>query len=192
MRKNILRQIIQWIFAGTVAFLLVNVLLAFYSRQVGWIDRDKGSTLAILNPNSIIVMGTEGRGIHKVDKRGYVNDTDELADNYILAMGASFTQGKEVKAGERYTDLLNSYFGYTDEAFIYNVAQDGYYFPDIVKGFSNITKEFPNASKIIIETGSTFYSGDELLGALDQREYCFIYIFNFCFFERVEKIFCPV
>lgn len=38
----------------------------------------------------------EGYGVYKVDSRGYVNEDKTLGDEYVLCVGASFTQGKEV------------------------------------------------------------------------------------------------
>lgn len=165
------KQIGQWILALILAALVMNLVLAFYNRAAGWIDRTAGSTTAIYNPNSSMVHGTEGRGYHRIDARGYVNNTSNLADNYVIAIGASYTQGKEVNDGERYTDLLNSWLGYSEEAFVYNVSQDAYYFPEIVKGFSALLQEFPQTNKIIIEIGRTNYTNEELVEALNQRPY---------------------
>ncbi len=164
-------QVIQWVLAVIVASLIMNILLGFYNKAAGWIDRDSAATEAIYRPGSTIIKGTEGWGIHEVDHRGYLNDVSELADGYILAVGASHTQGKEVLAGERYTDLLNEWFGYTDEAYVYNVSQDGYLFPYIVKGFTAITSEFPDSKAIIIEIGDTNFSVKSLENALNQRKY---------------------
>lgn len=149
----------------------MNLALSFYNTGTGWLDRTSGSTLAIRDPGSSMLFGTEGRGYHRIDSRGYVNNTDVLADDYVIAVGSSFTQGKEVKDGERYTDLLNAWLGYTEEAFVYNVSQDGYYFSDIISGFSALLQEFPKADKIIIEMQSTYFTDEELAEALNQREY---------------------
>ena len=169
--NKVLKQIGNWILAIIVTVLIMNVVLAFYNRTAGWIDRSTGATRAILNPGASIVFGTEGRGYHTVDKRGYVNNVDELADNYVIAIGASHSQGKEVGTNERYYDLLNSWLGYEDEAYVYCVSQDANYFPSIVKGFSALVQEFPDSSKIIIETGKTTFTVKELEKALDQREF---------------------
>ena len=169
--KRIFKKLISWALAFVLVAVLMNGAFALYSRTTGWIDRDKASTLAIYKPNSAILMGTEGRGYHRVDSRGYVNDADKLADNYIIAVGASHTQGKEIAQEKRYTDLMNAWLGYTDEAYVYNVSQDAYFFPDIAKGFSALTKEFPDSSKIIIEIGDTEFLPEKLQTALEQREY---------------------
>lgn len=169
--NKILKQIGSWVLAFLIMSLIMNIVLAFYNRQAGWIDRSTGATNAIFYPHSGILFGTEGRGYHKSDSRGYVNDVDVLADNYVIAVGASHSQGKEVGQGERYTDLLNKWLGYETEAYVYNVSQSANYYPRIVKGFDALVQEFPDASKIVIEIGSTYYSAEELTEALNQRKF---------------------
>ena len=87
-------------------------------------------------------------------------------------IGSSFTQGKEVKAGERYTDLLNKRLVVNDEELaVYNCSKDGNYFPDIVNDFYAITQEFSDAGVIVIEIGSTSFSSEDLLAACVQHEF---------------------
>ena len=149
----------------------MNFVLFFYNTRPAWINRDGGSTRAIYTPNSPIVKMTEGISFRKSDSRGYVNDTDKLADNYIIAIGASHTQGKEVLDGQRYTDLLNDWLGYDDTALVYNVSEDGYFLPYVLKGFTAVTQEFPDAQKIIIEIGSTSYPIETFKDAYEQRSF---------------------
>ena len=169
--NKVLKQVGSWILAFLIMAVIMNIALAFYNRSAGWIDRSTGATRAIFYPNTGILYSTEGRGYHKSDSRGYVNDVDVLADNYVIAVGASHSQGKEVGQGERYTDLLNKWLGYEDEAYVYNVSQSANYYPRIVKGFSALVQEFPDASKIVIEIGNTYYTADELTEALEQRDF---------------------
>ncbi len=170
MRK-VLGHLVNWFGAVIVAMIIMNVLLAFYHRSAAWIDRPTCATRAIYWPGASILFGTEGRGYHKVDSRGYVNDIDELADDYVIAVGASHSQGKEVGAGERYVDLMNEWLGYSDKAYVYCVSQSANYYPSIVSGFKALIQEFPESSKIIIEIGKTDFSVYELEKALDQREF---------------------
>lgn len=117
-------------------------------------------------------MGTEGRGIYHVDNKGYVNLSAPLEENGIIVVGASHTQGKEVKFGKRYTDILNKRLAVSEKTLkVYNVSQDGYFFPDIVKGFKCITGEFPKAGTIIIEIGATEFDEAALADAAAQRIY---------------------
>lgn len=169
--KKFIKQAIQCIIAIVLAVCISNVFLGLYSRDTGWIDRDKASTTGIYLPNTSFLHGKEGRGYHVVDSRGYVNDTDKLADNYIIAVGASHNQGEEVPRGKRYTDLLNSWSGHTEDAYVYNVSQNAYFLPKVIKGFTALTTEFPNSSKIIIEVNATTFDIEDLQDALEQREY---------------------
>ena len=134
--KKIIKGCVQWGFALVFAFLIMNVIVACYHSQGGWIARDNASTLGIRIPGSLIVMGTEGRGIYIVDDKGYINDDLPLDEDYTIVVGASYTQGFEVKNGERFTDILNERLRTSDEVLkVYNVSQSAYYFPDIVVAF---------------------------------------------------------
>ena len=180
------RQAVSWAAAVILAFCICNAAMFLYEVQPGWIERENGATLAIWDPGTALVAGLEGRGYYHVDSKGYLNDSLPTEPGYCVVVGASFTQGKEVENGKRYTDLLNDMLseqngensgGGNDAAvsarpsFVYNVSQEGYYFPDIASGFYALTKEFPDAGTIVIETGKTFFSDGELEAALDQRAY---------------------
>ncbi len=171
LKRKKTNQILQWIAAFIIAAIIMNVLLGFYNTTAGWIDRTKAATLSIYRPNSGFLFGTEGRGYHKTDSRGYLNNIDKLANNYIIAVGSSFTQGKEVKSGERFTDLLNRWYGYQDKAYVYNVSQVAYYLPDLLQGFQALISEFPDSKTIIIETARTNCDIKKLKKAYKQREY---------------------
>lgn len=170
--KKIIKTSVQWGMALIFAFLIMNLIVACYHSQGGWIDRDSASTLGIRIPGSLIVMGTEGRGIYRVDDRGYINDNLPLDEDYTLVVGASYTQGFEVKNGERFTDILNERLRTSDEVIkVYNVSQSAYYFPDVIGGFSALNQEFPEAENIVIEIGTTNYTVEELKYAQIQRNY---------------------
>lgn len=169
--KKYFIQIIQWALAIVIASLIMNFALGFYNRTAGWINRNKGATLSIYNPNSSELQGVEGYGSVTIDNKGYINNKEIIDSDYVLAVGSSFTQGESVSDGERYTDLLNKKMGYKDKAYVYNVAQDGYYLPDILKGIHALISEFPKSKKIIMEIDKTSFSEKELKSALKQRDY---------------------
>ncbi len=177
-----IRQAASWAAALFTAVCICNAAMFLYEIQPGWIERDKGATLAIWDPDTELATAMEGRGRYHVDSKGYVNDHIPEEPGYCLVVGASFTQGKEVENGKRYTDLLNEMLSEgkvgkeqnTKSAlpsFVYNVSQEGYYFPDIARGFYALTREFPDAGVIVIETGKTAFSDRELTDALNQRDY---------------------
>lgn len=165
---------ISCLIAFSSALLIVNFGLFFYHRPTGWIDRTNSSTHSIWNPGTIVVQGIEGHGVHAVDENGYLNAGRLIEDGYTLVVGASFTAGKEVSPGKRYTDIMNTCLrggGQSDELYVYNVAQDGFFFPDIVSCFPALVQEFPNSKNIIIEIGSTDFSADSLAQAQVQWEF---------------------
>lgn len=168
--KNGIRQLLHWLFAAAAAVLLCNALLYFYHHPTVWIDRSGSATNGILRPTATFLVGTEGRGIHHVDSRGYLNAALPLAEEYTIVVGSSFVQGKEVNAGERFVDLMNDALAPSgQELAVYSVAQDGFYFPQIVKCFQALVEEFPGAETIIIETNLTDFSAEEYGDALDQH-----------------------
>lgn len=166
-----LKTILSCCIAGVIAFMVVNLGLFLYHRPAGWIDRTDSATKSIWRPGSTIIHGTEGHGVYIADENGYLNNGKLIEDGYTIIVGASFTQGKEVSLGERYTDILNTRLSLgqnNNDLVVYNVSQDGYFFPDIVHGFSALVQEFPNSQNLIVEIGSTDFSADELLQAFDQ------------------------
>ena len=171
--KPVLRQVICWVVSLVAATLCVNAFVFLYERPVGWIERTDSATDAIWRPGAVLRHGTEGDGVYRVDHNGYVNPDLPLArGGCTIAVGASHTQGKEVRAGQRYSDLLNvSLCENTKELVEYNVSQDGYYFPSIVNGFYALVQEFPDAANIVIEIGTTDYTKDELAEAINQKDF---------------------
>ena len=152
------RQGIQWLAALLAAVLLCNAFLLLYHDPAVWIPQENGPTDAIWRPGARILMGTEGRGIHRVDSRGYLNPEKPLAERFVLVVGSSFAQGKEVAAGERFTDILNRELSEDAETLaVYNVSQDGFYLPDILRCFPALMREFPGARTLVIEIGTTSF-----------------------------------
>jgi len=169
---NLLRNIKSWSAAFIIAVVICNGVVYFYDRPAGWINRTEAFSTAIWNPGSKIVMGTEGHGVHKVDSRGYINshELENGEKGYVLTVGSSFTQGKEVEAGKRFSDLLGMWMK-EDGISVYNVSQDAYFFPQLIKGFQALVEEFPDASTIILEISSTDFSKKDMEDALNQRRY---------------------
>lgn len=170
--RNYVRQIVQWIAAAFLAVFICNVLLCFYHKPAGWIERTESATNAIWRPGSTLIMGTEGRGVYHVDKDGYLNADLPKQEEYCLVLGASYTQGKEVRFGERYTDLLNEMLAESEERLaVYNCSQDAKFLPGIINDFYAVTQEFPDAGTIVIETGNTDFTVKELAAACEQHGY---------------------
>lgn len=170
MKRKVFSQLIQWGSAAVVALLICNMLAFVYERPVGWIELQQGATHSIWRPGALLIHGIEGRGVYTVDSNGYINENKKLGNKYTIVIGASHTQGKEITKGERYSDLLNEALtSETDELAVYNLSSDAYFFPDIIQGFSASVQAFPNAERVIIETGSIQYEADVIEKAMDQR-----------------------
>ena len=171
-KKYVFRQLLEWAAAMMIAVLLCNWALYLYHHPAAWIHRSGSATDGILNPNSVTLQGTEGRGQHGVDGKGYLNPDLPLAEDYILVVGSSYVQGKEVQAGKRFTDLMNTALAASpEELAVYTVSQDGFYFHQMVKGFQALLQEFPDAGTIILEVNANSYSAKALTEALEQHPF---------------------
>lgn len=160
------KQFIAWIGAIILSFLIVNGVVLFYYKRPAWISRDTGASIGVYYPERTIVYAYEGFGINETDKNGYVNPNVELASNYILVMGSSHTQGKEVMSEERYSNLINRKITDENKLYVYNIAVDGNYYPSIVKHFEAALQEFPDSEGVVIEIGATDYEIKELQDSL--------------------------
>lgn len=166
-----LSHIINWCLAIIVAFIMINIVCFFYERQPGWHDTPNGASLAVRMPYSLIVHGTEGYSITRVDKNGYLNPDMQLADHYILMMGASHTQGKEISPDKKYSVLVNDLYFNDSKLHTYNISCDGSFLPSQIKHFKAAMETFPDADVVTIEILSTDYSVDEIKDSLIQAEY---------------------
>ena len=172
MGKNSRKQLLQWIFALALGFAIVNALCFFYERQAGWLDTPAGAAPSAWRPGALIVHGTEGYGVSIVDENGFLNPEGTLADRYVLMMGSSHTQGKEVCPAQRYSTLVSSYFsGESGTLAAYNIASDGHYLPSQIRYFKAALAAFPNAGAVTIEIGSTDAAPQELRDAQNQAVY---------------------
>ena len=169
---SIKKTLFQWVAAIIAGFCIVNLLCFGYERPTGWIETPNGPSPAGWNPNTILVHGTEGFGIIKTDENGYINKPGKLQDSYVLCMGSSHTQGKEMSIDENYTSLINSHFSKGEGSLgAYNIACDGNFLPTLIKHFSAGTEAFPEASVVTIEISDVDVSAEELEAALQQAEY---------------------
>ncbi len=167
--KNIF---LQWTAAIVVGFFVVNLLCFFYERPTGWIETPNGPGPAGWNPQTVLVHGTEGFGIIKTDENGYINQPGALQKSYVLCMGSSHTQGKELSINENYTSLINAHFSKGEGSLAaYNIACDGNFLPTLIKHFPAAVQAFPDAAVVTIEISSTDFSAEELNDALQQVEY---------------------
>lgn len=166
-----MKKILSWLNAILISFVVINIICFAYERQAGWRNTPNGASASVRQPNSLVIHGTEGYAINRVDRNGYMNPDGELADKYILMMGASHTQGKEVPENQRYSVLVDNYFGDDDFLHVYNISSDGSYLPSQLKHFKAAMEAFPNAQLVTIEIGDTDYSIAELEKSMVQANY---------------------
>ncbi len=170
--KNIIISGISWAIAAAVAFFAVNLLCCFYERPTAWYDTPNGPNPSGWRPGSVLVHGTEGYGVVRVDENGYLNPAGKLQDGYVLMMGSSHTQGKEVPAEKKYSARVNAYFAEdNDTLFAYNIASDGNFLPSLIRHFPAAVQAFPDAAVITVEVASVDFSEEELENALQQVSY---------------------
>lgn len=136
------------VITGIIVILILNALCFGYYNPLHGSDLNNYR----LEPNTVGVNAVEGFGIMHADKNGFSNRELPLAeDGYILVMGSSFSKGDQVAVDKRYSDILNTYLGYSEELGVYNLAYNGGKFDDIVKNFKELVEEFPNSKAVIIE-----------------------------------------
>lgn len=162
----------QWFLAVCLAFCAVNNLCFLYERPTGWFNTPNGPSPTGWRPNSVIIHGTEGYGVTKVDSNGYLNPEGQLMDGYVLMLGSSHTQGKEVPSNQKYSVLVNDHFAKSsDFLYTYNVSSDGNFLPSLIKHFSAAVEAFPEAGTVTLEIANTDFSVSELENALQQVQY---------------------
>lgn len=167
-----IKNIFQWLVSIGIGFFIVNTLCFCYERPTGWIDTPNGPSPAGWNPGTVLVHGTEGYGITKIDKNGYLNPDGVLQKDHILCMGSSHTQGKEVAPSEKYTALVNEYFSDGEgQLAAYNIACDGNFLPSLIKHFSAAVTAFPDAAVVTIELSGTDFSAEQMEAAMLGTQY---------------------
>ena len=172
VKKNGRKQVFQWALALALGFLIANALCFFYERPVGWLDTPNGAATSVWRPGAFMVHGTEGYSVSRVDDNGYINPPGTLADRYVLIMGASHTQGLEVRHQYRYAELVNRYFADgTGTLAAYNIGCQGDFLPTQIKHFQAAMEAFPNADAVTIEITSTNHSALEIHEAMAQGHY---------------------
>lgn len=162
----------HWLLACCIAFCAVNLVCFLYERPTGWFNTFNGPSPTGWRPGSVIIHGTEGYGVTKVDSNGYLNPEGRLMEGHILMLGSSHTQGKEVPSDQKYSVLVNDYFTKSNDLlYTYNIASDGNFLPSLIKHFPAAIEAFPEAGTITLEIASTDFSVSELENALQQVQY---------------------
>lgn len=150
-----MKKTIKLIGSAVIAFLIVNFIFAFYSTDAGWLKRSGGPTAGVYIPGHYIINMEEGAGVRQADANGYLNQSSELENGYILVLGKSHTNAIEVSDKYRYVSLLNDYIcGNENKNKVYSVARGGNTFADLIGGFDALIHEFDDSSCVILEMDS--------------------------------------
>ncbi len=168
---NKIKDLFSWMIAIFIAFIIINIICFCYERPPGWRDTPKGASLAVREPYCLLVHGTEGYAITRVDKNGYLNPDKPLADKYILMLGASHTQGKEISPDKKYSVLVNDFYYNDDYLHTYNISCDGSFLPSQLRHFKAALEAFPDAELVTIEIPGTDYSVEDITTSMDQPDY---------------------
>lgn len=162
-----MKKIISACVAFLLAFFTVNGIMFAYERPVAWTDTPNGASRAVREPNAVLIHGTEGYSISKIDSYGFTNQNYALADKYILMMGASHSQGKEITISNRYSTIVNNKLvDDKEELKAFNIACDGHFLPSIINHFRSAIENYPKANCVTIEIMSTDYSIEDLKKSL--------------------------
>ncbi len=168
---KIIKDFLSWLIAILIAFIIINIICFCYERPPGWRDTPNGASEAVRNPYSLLIHGTEGYAITRVDKNGYLNPDKPLSDKYILMLGASHTQGKEISPNKKYSVLVNDLYYNDSELHTYNISCDGSFLPSQLKHFKAALEAFPDAELVTIEIPGTDYSVNDISSSMDQPDY---------------------
>ncbi len=171
MTKSKIKQAFEWVYVVVIGFLVANLLCFAYERQPGWLDTPNGASASVWEPNAIIIHGKEGFSISRVDDNGYMNPQKRLAEKYVLMMGSSHTQGKEIAPEKKYSMLVNEYLADDDLLHTYNIACDGSNLTTHIKYFKAAMEAFPKAEVVTIEISSSDFSAEKIRESLIQPEY---------------------
>lgn len=170
--KGILKQLITWLSAFAISFIVANFLISFYFYDPGWIKRDTGATRGIYEPGSTIVRADEGFTITHIDRNGYINESADLTQSgYVLVLGNSQSNGCNVMPEKKWISLLNGKIQSAREerwTQVYNLSVGGYQLWDQLRGVSAAVEEFPDSKALIIQVLTTDIEAEELDG-IEQR-----------------------
>ena len=171
MIRRVLKHTFQWCACVVIGFLIVNLICYGYKRVPMWVNTPNGATSAYRQPGALMINSLEGFSIFRMDHNGYANPEKELAQDYVLMMGASHTAGKEVLESQRYSVLVNDQISGDGRLHAYNIGLDAAFLPIQIKYFKSGVEAFEDAAVFTIEIASTDVSLDELKNSIEQPEY---------------------
>ena len=171
--KECVKQILQWILAVAVVFLLLNLVCFFYYNPLNGFSMEKSVASVCYYPGDTAYDSSEGFGIVTADHNGFINQELPLREDYILVTGSSHTEAHYLPMELRYGDLLNEKIcgENKEELAVYNIGHIFNFYNDIISSLDAIFRVYPNPSALIIEIPHTTYSAEELHESLQQKGY---------------------
>ena len=171
MASKVLKSVFQWGIAVAVGFFIINFVCFFYRMPARGKMTPNGASISVSQPNTISVHGKEGYSISKSDRNGFANPNKELAEKYILMLGASHTVAAEIASNKKYSVLVDQYYNDSKYLHTYNIANSGHFLPSQIEHFKAAMEAYPNAEAVTIEIFSTDYSAEEINASMNQVEY---------------------
>jgi len=136
--------------AGTAAFLLLNALTLLWWHPPFYYPNPNGATDRVFPPNALYAELTEGIGLGRTDKNGYVNPP-ELAERDhvdVLLMGSSHLEAQFLWQHETAIALLDREL---EGLNTYNVAASGHTFLSCAQNLPDALRIY-QPRYVIIET----------------------------------------
>jgi hypothetical protein len=126
-----MKRIIKFFLAGSLAFLIINIICFAYYNVPVLFPSETGVTDGHLESGAYYVRAVEGYGYGKLNNEGFNNFDDYHSQNIdILLMGSSQMEAMQVAQAETTSAVLNRMLD--GKQYIYNIAIDSQKIPATV------------------------------------------------------------
>lgn len=161
-KKHLIASTFLHIFiSGFLAFLILNLLIAFYYMLPMHINNPHETTDYIWQPNSNWIKMTEGIAWGKMDELGF-NNLQVVKDPEVLILGSSHMEATNVFQNENTASILQEEFNKKGLSYnVYNRGISGHHFLKCCKYLSNNTKS-DSLKYVIIETSKVDFSQNDI------------------------------
>jgi hypothetical protein len=163
-----LKTVAQFILAGIIAFLFLNIFcLAYYNIPVH-IKTKTSATDYVWEKYAYYSKMTEGFGYGKMNNEGFNNLQDYNAQQSIdiLIMGSSHMEGTNVPQDKTVAALLNENFNGSKH--VYNIGISGHDFPHIVNNIEAAVQYYKPNDYIVIEISSMQFNIQDLKKSINK------------------------
>lgn len=163
MRK-LIKAVMTLIISGTLALLILSVVVWGYSYTGIHITNPNGSTDYVWEPNQLKSNMTEGFAWFMMDDNGYNNTRDNSTRAMkegcdILLMGSSHMEAVQVPSEQNVGALLNKKL---EGMSTYNIGISGHTIYRVMDNIEDAAREYKPEKYIIIETNNVKLDIDEM------------------------------